>query len=82
MMEEAVMKKCLHEENCSITTLSSKINFPTSIQLYFFLSIIQVLLKPVFYMALKDVLLEYLKQVQQWHFYKKLLNLVHPQLKL
>ena len=22
MMEEAVMKKCIHEENCSITTLS------------------------------------------------------------
>ena len=21
MMEEAVMKKCIHEENCSITTL-------------------------------------------------------------
>jgi hypothetical protein len=25
MMEEAVMKKCIHEENCSITTLSSAV---------------------------------------------------------
>jgi hypothetical protein len=24
MMEEAVMKKCIHEENCSITTLSGR----------------------------------------------------------
>jgi hypothetical protein len=25
MMEEAVMKKCIHEENCSVTTLSGAV---------------------------------------------------------